>query len=92
MRTIVLVLRLIALSEPTDQRQTSRIDWPDFFSRVTVTGVEYSDLLKSLEGKRVRLRGYSIPSPQVPEVCCFLETPLPPRTPKRRKSPSTSWE
>ncbi len=67
MATIVLFLRLMALPDPTAARPSSaQIDWPDFFSRITVTGVEYSDLLKGLEGKRVRIRGYSIPSPQVP--------------------------
>jgi|SRR5215813_14064667 len=67
MPSIVLVLRLIAFSVASETRApATQIDWSDFFSRVTATGVEYSDRLKSLEGKRVRLRGYSIPSPQIP--------------------------
>lgn len=43
-----------------------RIDWPGFFSRVSIQGLEYSDRLKSLEGRRVRLRGFTIPVPAVP--------------------------
>ena len=43
-----------------------RIDWPDFFAEVSIRGVQYSEKLRSLEGKRVRLRGFSIPVPAVP--------------------------
>lgn len=39
------------------------IDWPQFFATVGATGVTYSDTLKSLEGKRVRIRGYSVNHP-----------------------------
>ncbi len=36
------------------------IDWPDFFTSVSARGVVYSDRLKALNGKRVRIRGYSV--------------------------------
>lgn len=42
------------------------IDWPDFFSRVSTLGLEYSERLRALEGQRVRLRGFSISHPRVP--------------------------
>lgn len=42
-----------AVSSPT-------IDWPDFFASVSARGIVYSDRLEALEGKRVRLRGFSV--------------------------------
>lgn len=36
------------------------IDWPDFFASVSAQGVVFSDRLKGLEGRRVRLRGFSV--------------------------------
>jgi hypothetical protein len=42
------------------------ISWDDFYARVSTLGLEYSATLHDLEGKRVRLRGFSIPFPKVP--------------------------
>jgi hypothetical protein len=42
------------------------ITWPEFFAHVGNQGLEYSDTLRALEGKRVQLRGYAIVSPAVP--------------------------
>jgi hypothetical protein len=42
------------------------IDWPQFFAHIGNEGLVYSNTLKALEGKRVRLRGYAIHSPQIP--------------------------
>ena len=42
------------------------IAWPEFFAHIGNQGLEYSDTLKALDGKRVRLRGYAIPNPAVP--------------------------
>lgn len=41
------------------------IDWPDFFASVTNQGVVFSEHLKTLEGQRVRLRGFRVTNPPV---------------------------
>lgn len=67
MRTIFLFLLLATSPTPPATRTGAppTIDWPDFFARVLVQGVEYSDRIKDLEGRRVRLRGYSIRTPEI---------------------------
>jgi hypothetical protein len=50
---------------------TPLIDWPEFFSTVKPGGVEISAKLRQLDGKRVRLRGYSLIEP-VPRGGLFL--------------------
>lgn len=42
------------------------IAWPDFFSRVSTEGLVYSEKLRALEGRRVRLRGFAVTNPPVP--------------------------
>jgi hypothetical protein len=42
----------------------SRVEWREFFSKVTTEGAEFSEKLRSLEGKRVLLRGYAIFEPR----------------------------
>ncbi|MBK5259262.1 MAG: hypothetical protein JJE51_06695 [Thermoanaerobaculia bacterium] len=61
MTTLILTL---LLSAPA-------IDWPRFFSTINASGVTYSDELKALEGKRVRLRGYSVLYPK-PDGAIFV--------------------
>jgi len=67
MRKICLFLLLAVSPMPSAARAGAppTIDWPDFYARVTVQGVEYSDRIKELEGKRVRLRGYAIRTPEI---------------------------
>jgi hypothetical protein len=65
---VVLATLLVSLSLTRAQANAPApaIDWPQFFAHVGNEGLVYSDVLKSLEGKRVRLRGYTIYGPAVP--------------------------
>jgi hypothetical protein len=56
---------LLAASGPAAAPPPS-IAWPEFFAHIGNQGLEYSETLKALDGKRVRLRGYAIPTPGVP--------------------------
>lgn len=37
-----------------------RLTWPQLFSKVSATGAEFSETARSLEGKRVLLRGHAV--------------------------------
>lgn len=60
------VLVSLSLARSQTPAAAPAIDWPQFFAHVGNEGLVYSDVLKSLEGKRVRLRGYAILEPAVP--------------------------
>lgn len=73
MATIVLTL-LFTLEPGASGRPASRtsspapptIEWSQFFASVSTQGLVYSDRLKALEGRRVRLRGYSVVRADLP--------------------------
>jgi hypothetical protein len=48
-----------------------RVDWPMLFSRISVTGAQFSAKAKALDGKRVVVRGNGVPEPR-PEGGVFL--------------------
>ena len=68
MATIVLSLLFLlepgASGRPAPSPLPPTIDWPGFFASVTTRGIVFSERLKALEGKRVRLRGYSVVLPE----------------------------
>ncbi len=67
MKATVLAIALFAfaggaVATPPPQPSVEEIrtlEWTDIIGSVSVSGVSYSDLAKSLAGKRVRLRGYA---------------------------------
>ena len=62
--SFVMILGPGAAGRPASSSPPT-IDWPEFFASVSTQGVVFSDRLKSLDGKRVRLRGYSVTHPPV---------------------------
>jgi len=77
--TLLFVLEPGASGRPAFLSATSTpptIDWPQFFSSVSTHGLVYSDRLKALEGRRVRLRGYSIARPTIPEGILLTRIPF----------------
>jgi hypothetical protein len=60
--SMLLILEPGAAGRPalTPASGPPTIDWPDFFASVTSRGLVYSDRLQQLEGKRVRIRGFSV--------------------------------
>jgi hypothetical protein len=77
MELCVLAIVLALTSSPASASSKSiepvppTIDWPDFFSSVKPEGVVISDRLRQLDGKRVRIRGYSLAEP-APKGGLFL--------------------
>ncbi len=76
-----LVLSLVLILEPgaagrPASLSPATIDWPDFFASVSTQGVVFSDRLKALDGKRVRLRGFSVTHPPVPGGLLLTRIPF----------------
>jgi hypothetical protein len=64
--TIAALLLVLSQAAVPADAGIPTIDWPAFFSRVANQGLEYSESMRALEGKRVRLRGYAILDLDVP--------------------------
>ncbi len=74
--SLLLSLQPGATRRPTSSPPPPTIDWPDFFASVTTQGVIFSERMKALEGKRVRLRGFSVKQPPVPEGLLLTRIPF----------------
>lgn len=61
--SLCLILEPGAAGRPASSPASSEpptVTWTEFFASVGTRGVVFSDRIKSLEGKRVRLQGYSL--------------------------------
>lgn len=65
-RSFIFSIALLVASTPLFAAEKAmRIDWPMFFAKVSTQGVDYSDALTALDGKRVILRGYTVTYPKI---------------------------
>src|SRR5262245_52946537 len=73
MKALLLALALLAGHTHADRKPDAppKLDWSTLFSRVGVEGAEFSETARSLDGKRVRFRGYALASP-IPDGGLFL--------------------
>jgi len=82
-----LVLSLILMLEPgaaatrrpapaPPSSPAPTIDWPDFFASVSTQGVVFSERLKALDGRRVRIRGFAVAYPTVPGGLLLSKDPF----------------
>lgn len=82
-RTLLLALlrgllasSLLMKLAPSALAQTRALTFGQLYDQVTFSGVVFSDLLKSLAGKEVRVRGYMAP-PLKPKLDFFVLTRYP---------------
>ena len=75
MRLLTLLVTVSVAHGASDPNSATVITWPEFFARVTTEGLVYSERLKTLDGRRVRLRGYAITHPSVPRGLLLSRDP-----------------
>jgi len=60
-----ILLRLLLNPAAADHSSAAVITWETFYKSVRAEGLTFSDRLKSLDSKRVRLRGYAVNHPRL---------------------------